>query len=79
MIFPGSNYEEKLLLIQCACMSMRTGTCGEEQVWMSKNNLQEKVLSFHRAGPGDGTQVSRCGTRHLYLLSHLPDPKVLSE
>lgn len=37
------------------------------------------VLSLHRAGPGVGTQGSRRGTRCLYLLSHLPDPKVLSE
>lgn len=57
---------------------MRTGTRGKVQVWMSEN-LPEKVLSFHRAGPGDGTQVSKRGTRRLYLLSHLPDPKVLSE
>lgn len=38
--FPCSNYEDKSLLIQCACVSVRTGTCAEVRLWMSENNLQ---------------------------------------
>lgn len=38
------------------------------------DNLKKSVLSFHHAGPGDGTQVIRLVGRCLHLLSHLSRP-----
>jgi hypothetical protein len=34
----------------------------------------EGVLCFHQFGPGNGTQVIRFGSKHLYPLSHLASP-----
>lgn len=36
----------------------------------SEGNLLESVLSFHRMGPRDPTQVTRLGSNCLYLLTY---------
>lgn len=47
--------------------------------WSSKEKFQESVLSSHRVGPGDRTHVTRLGSKHLYLLSHLTDPNLVRD
>lgn len=42
-------------------------------VWKSENKL---ILSFHRLGPRDQTQVIRLGSKYLYPLGHLADQGV---
>lgn len=37
-------------------------------MWRSEDNLWDLVLSFHRVGPRDGTQVIRCKHQYLYSL-----------
>jgi hypothetical protein len=36
---------------------------------------QELVLSFHLVGSRDHTQAVRLGSKHLYPLTHLANPK----
>lgn len=40
----------------------------------SDDNIQESVLSFHHVCPGNQTQMSRRGSKHLYPLGHLTGP-----
>lgn len=47
--------------------SARHSTCVR-----SEDNLWESVLSFHAVGPGDSTQVTGFGGKHLY---HLVKPR----
>lgn len=49
-----------------ACALVRT------RKW--EDSLRESVRSFHRVGLGDWTQVTRHGTKRLYLLNHLTHP-----
>lgn len=37
--------------------------------WVSEDNLQESVLSFHHIGSGNQTQVVKFNRKHLYPLS----------
>lgn len=46
------------------CHSMHVKTRG---------HLQELLVSFNHVSPRDITQVTRTGTKHLYLLSRLID------
>lgn len=40
-------------------------------LWMSGDNIQESVLSFHHEGSWDWIQVIKFGSKCLYLLRHL--------
>jgi hypothetical protein len=50
------------------------------QMWRSKGNVQEWMLSFQFSGGcGDGTQVSRFGIKCPFLMNHLTSPQKLVE
>lgn len=36
---------------------------------MSEGNLQESVISIYHVGPREGTQVSRLGGKHFYMVN----------
>lgn len=38
--------------------------CGGER------SAQESILSYH-VGPGEGSQIVKLGSKHIYLLTHL--------
>lgn len=44
-------------------------------MWKTEVNLQESFLSFYHVGPKVGTQVIRLGSKHLWVLCHLSDPR----
>lgn len=54
----------------CACGGHISTAC----LWISEDNFQELVLSLHQVGPGYQAQVTRLGSKHLYLLSLLANP-----
>lgn len=60
------------------CYVYLRGTGGDTQhrVW-SEDNMRESGFSFHHTGPGNRTQVSKLGCKHLYLMSNLDDSLVL--
>lgn len=39
-----------------------------------EDNVQQLVLSFHNAGPGDQIQIIRLGQSYLKPLDHLTSP-----
>lgn len=39
----------------------------------SEDNFWELALAFHRVGLRDQAEISKTGSKHPYLLSHLTD------
>jgi hypothetical protein len=58
------------------CIYMRWGVYATEHVWRSEDNMPELLLSFHHVHDGNRTQALKFGSKHLYTLSYLADPKL---
>lgn len=58
----------------CIYFTGERGVPGMVSMGRSENNTQESVPSYH-TGPGDWTQDTMFGSKHLYWLSHVMDLK----
>lgn len=56
------------------CQSKEAVTCSEDFCHVLIYGQFSGVLFYHNIGPRHQIQVVRLGDRHLYLLSHCPDP-----
>lgn len=63
----------KYLMNVCVRARVRVWPHETPNVWSTKDNLLQLVLSFLHVGSGDDTQVIRLGFMQLYKLSHLTD------
>jgi len=61
-----------MYFIYLLCVSGDAG--GMVCLWRSEYNIWKSVLSFHRVGSMDQTQVVRLGGSRLSLLSYLAGP-----
>jgi hypothetical protein len=59
----------------CLCLICVYDMCMHAHMYniiytqMSEDNLQESVICFFHVGPREGTQVSRLGGKHFYMVS----------
>lgn len=65
-----SNFYLFCLFAYLLCVSVSHKVNATGYVWRSENSLQQLVLSFCHADPGDWTLTIRLGSKRLFLLNH---------